>query len=114
MGGNTSERTATHLPPLGAHVRDDVGHELRRRSSSYSTSRCRQAAPLEPLGPPFRPLHERLDELVDSWRELYDTVAERAVAIGFSPDGQAPAIADGSWLRPVERGPIEDHAVVAT
>ena len=40
-------------------------------------------------GPLFRPLHEQLDELVDSWRELSDVVAERAVALGYSPDGQS-------------------------
>lgn len=37
------------------------------------------------VGPLFRPLHLQLDELIDSWRELADTVAERAVAIGFAP-----------------------------
>jgi starvation-inducible DNA-binding protein len=64
------------------------------------------------VGPLFRPLHEQLDELVDSWRELADTVAERAVAIGYFPDGQAEAIAAGSELAGVERGAVEDQAVV--
>ena len=45
------------------------------------------------VGPLFRPLHQQLDELVDSWRELADTVAERAVAIGFCPDGQSATVA---------------------
>jgi starvation-inducible DNA-binding protein len=43
------------------------------------------------VGPLFRPLHLYLDELVDDWRELADAVAERATALGFSPDG---ALAD--------------------
>jgi starvation-inducible DNA-binding protein len=64
------------------------------------------------LGPHFRPLHLHLDELVDSWHELSDTVAERAVALGFVPDGQASAVAAGSALAPVARGPVEDHMVV--
>ena len=34
------------------------------------------------VGPLFRPLHLQLDELVDSWRELADAIAERAVALG--------------------------------
>jgi starvation-inducible DNA-binding protein len=34
----------------------------------------------------FKPLHEHLDELVDSWRDLADTVAERAVALGRGMD----------------------------
>jgi starvation-inducible DNA-binding protein len=50
--------------------------------------------------------------MVDAWRELYDTVAERAVALGYFPDGQAEAIAAGSELPRVERGPIADHVVV--
>ena len=64
------------------------------------------------VGPLFRPLHLHLDELVDSWRELSDTVAERAVALGYVPDGQAQAVAAGSPLTPVAQGPVEDHAVI--
>jgi len=55
------------------------------------------------LGRPFKPLHEHLDELVDSWRELSDTVAERAVALGLAPDGQSATVADGSGIDPVAR-----------
>jgi starvation-inducible DNA-binding protein len=64
------------------------------------------------VGPLFRPLHLQLDELVDAWRELADTVAERAVALGYVPDGQARAVAAGSALKPVPQASIEDHAVV--
>jgi starvation-inducible DNA-binding protein len=48
---------------------------------------------------------------VDSWRELGDTVAERAVAIGSFPDAPATALAAADH-NGVERGPIEDDAVV--
>jgi starvation-inducible DNA-binding protein len=64
------------------------------------------------VGPLFRPLHLLLDELVDSWRELSDTVAERAVALGFVPDGQAKAVAAGSQLAAVAPTALEDHLVV--
>jgi starvation-inducible DNA-binding protein len=64
------------------------------------------------VGPLFRPLHLQLDELVESWRELSDTVAERAVALGFIPDGQASAVAAGSQLAAVARDSLEDHVVV--
>ena len=64
------------------------------------------------VGPLFRPLHLQLDELVDAWRELADTVAERAVALGYVPDGQAQAVAAGSALKPVVQASIEDHMVV--
>jgi starvation-inducible DNA-binding protein len=64
------------------------------------------------VGQLFRPLHLYQDELVDSWRELADTVAERAVALGFAPDGQAQAVAAGSQLTPVAQEMLADHAVV--
>src|SRR5262249_46561206 len=60
-------------------------------------------------GPLFKSLHLQLDELVESWRELADTVAERAVAIGFVPDGQAQTVAAASTPAPVPHGAIEDH-----
>ena len=64
------------------------------------------------VGPHFRPLHLMLDELVDEWRELADTVAERAVAIGIWPDGQARAIVAQSKLEPMNAGPINGELVV--
>jgi starvation-inducible DNA-binding protein len=63
-------------------------------------------------GPLFRPLHLELDELVDVWYNLADEVAERAVAIGIFPDGQADAIAAGSGMAPVAKGGIEDTVVI--
>jgi len=65
-------------------------------------------------GPFFRPLHLQLDEMIDSWRELADSVAERAVSIGFMPDGQASRVATDSAVTGVEPGAIEDHRVVGT
>ena len=64
------------------------------------------------VGPHFRSLHLQLDELVDSWRELSDSVAERAVALGFWPDGQAATVAAGSGIAGLDRGGIVDHVVV--
>jgi len=63
-------------------------------------------------GPVFHPLHLQLDELVDSWRELSDSVAERAMTIGFTPDGQAGAIAAGSEIAALERTVHQDHMAV--
>jgi starvation-inducible DNA-binding protein len=34
------------------------------------------------VGPHVRPLHDQLDGLVDSWRELADRIAEHVLAIG--------------------------------
>src|SRR6185312_10564335 len=64
------------------------------------------------VGPHFRSLHLQLDELVGSWRELADTVAERAIAIGAAVDGQASAVAAASPLEGVEPGAIDDATLV--
>jgi starvation-inducible DNA-binding protein len=63
------------------------------------------------VGRLFRPLHLYLDELVDSWRELSDRVAERAVALDHIPDGQAAAVA-GVQVAAVETAAIGDSDVV--
>ena len=39
-------------------------------------------------------------------------VAERAVAIGYFPDGQSATVAAGSALHRIDRGALEDHVVV--
>jgi starvation-inducible DNA-binding protein len=39
-------------------------------------------------------------------------VAERAVAIGFQPDGQSAAVAAATEFSSLEQGAIEDHVVV--
>jgi starvation-inducible DNA-binding protein len=108
-----SVATSTHLPPLGAHVRDEVGQELQATLVDLvDLSLIGKQLHWAVVGPLFRPLHLQLDELVDSWRALGDTVAERAVAIGFIPDGQAKAITAASELDPVEQSALEDHVVV--
>jgi starvation-inducible DNA-binding protein len=106
--------TSTHLPVLDEpHEREAVGHELEvTLHELVDLSLIGKQLHWAVVGPLFRPLHLHLDELVDSWRELADTVAERAVALGHVPDGQAQAVAAGSPLTPVVQGPVEDHAVV--
>lgn len=102
------------LPPLGVHVREETGQQLQDTLVELvDLSLLGKQLHWSVVGPNFHPLHLQLDELIDSWRELADAVAERAVAIGFAPDGQASTIAGGSPLEGVERGWIEDHTVVA-
>lgn len=45
------------------------------------------------LGRNFRSVHLALDELVSAAREFTDAAAERATAIGVSPDGRAVTVA---------------------
>jgi len=109
----TSTAHETHLPPLGAHRREEVGGELQATLVELvDLSLLGKQLHWTVVGPLFKPLHEHLDELVDSWRELSDTVAERAVALGFWPDGQAAAVSAGSGLAAVERGALEADVVV--
>ncbi len=105
--------SGTHLPPLGTHEREEVGHQLQATLVELiDLSLIGKQLHWNVAGPFFRSLHLQLDELIDSWRDLSDTVAERAVAIGFAPDGQTGAVAAGSDLAPIGPGPIPDHAVV--
>jgi starvation-inducible DNA-binding protein len=50
------------------------------------------------VGPHFRSLHLHLDELVALARQYTDDVAERAAAIGVSPNGRAGIVAETSGL----------------
>jgi starvation-inducible DNA-binding protein len=86
--------TSTHLPALmQPHERDAIGHELERTLHDLvALSLIGKQLHWAVVGPLFRPLHQQLDELVDAWRDLADVVAERAVALGYVPDGQAPAV----------------------
>jgi starvation-inducible DNA-binding protein len=60
----------------------------------------------------FHSVHAELDDLADAWRELADDVAERAVTIGASPDGQAETIAGATELDPLPSGPLSDRQVL--
>jgi starvation-inducible DNA-binding protein len=60
----------------------------------------------------FRSVHDELDDLVDAWRALSDEVAERAVAIGSSPDGQVETIAGATQLEPLPPGHLSDRQVL--
>jgi starvation-inducible DNA-binding protein len=102
-----------HLPALEQHRREEVGRQLQATLVELvDLSLLGKQLHWSVVGPLFKPLHEHLDELVDAWRELADTVAERAVALGFSPDGQAAAVAAGSNIPAVERGMLEADIVV--
>ena len=106
--------SSSHLPALGEpHERAAVARELEATLHELvDLSLVGKQLHWAVVGPLFRPLHLQLDELVASWRELADSVAERAVALGYVPDGQAQAVTAGSQLAPVAQSSIADHAVV--
>ncbi|GAA5061317.1 Dps family protein [Streptomyces similanensis] len=64
------------------------------------------------VGPRFRSIHLQLDEVVASAREFADTVAERAAALGVSPDGRPETIASAFTLPAPKEGWVRDSDVV--
>lgn len=106
--------TSTLLPPLAApHERENIGKELEAvLHDLVALSLVGKQLHWAVYGPLFRPVHLHLDELVYSWRDLADQVAERAVALGVTPDGQAAAVTAGSELTPVAATPTEEHVAV--
>jgi starvation-inducible DNA-binding protein len=59
-------------------------------------------------GSHFRSVHLQLDEVVALARSYTDIVAERAVAVGITPDGRAKTVAEESTLPGVKDGWIKD------
>ena len=105
----TSTAHSTHLAALAEpHQRDEVGRQLQvRLNKLVDLSLLGKQLHWNVVGTSFSPLHLELDERIDSWRELAATGAERAVAIGVSPDGQSATVTSDSPVRGVERGELE-------
>ncbi|WP_405588690.1 Dps family protein [Streptomyces sp. NBC_01190] len=64
------------------------------------------------IGARFRSIHLQLDEVVATARTGSDDVAERAAALGMSPDGRAGTVAKTSGLDTVTDGWVKDTEVV--
>ena len=102
-----------HLPALDEHRRREAGSELQATLVELvDLSLIGKQLHWNVSGRPFKPLHEHLDELVDSWRELSDTVAERSVALGIAPDGRAGTVSAGSGIDPVAAGALDTGAAL--
>jgi starvation-inducible DNA-binding protein len=100
----TSE-TQTRLPALAEDARKEAGRLLQLTLVELiALSLIGKQLHWNIAGPGFRDFHLQLDELVDEWRQLSDVVAERAVAIGYPPDGRAPTVIEQSELQPVDPG----------
>jgi starvation-inducible DNA-binding protein len=63
------------------------------------------------VGRHFRSIHLHLDEVVSTARKHTDKLAERAVAIGVSPDGRAETVARDSSA-PFGTGQVKDAEVI--
>ena len=110
----TTTPGSAHLPALGTHEREEIGRQFQATLVELvDLSLVGKQLHWTVVGPLFRPLHLYLDELVASWRELSDAVAERSVAVGVFPDGQASAVSAADEDGPIEAAATTDHAVVA-
>ncbi|MEP9391956.1 DNA starvation/stationary phase protection protein [Gordonia sp. VNK1] len=65
------------------------------------------------VGAQFRSVHLELDVLVGTAREFTDAAAERATAIGVSPDGRAETVAKTARTSGFGEGWTKDADVVA-
>ncbi|MGW0783437.1 Dps family protein [Streptomyces sp. NPDC002913] len=63
-------------------------------------------------GARFRSVHVQLDEAATIARNHADTVAERAAALGVSPDGRAATVAANSGVPPFPSGWTKDSDAV--
>ncbi|MEU9233677.1 Dps family protein [Streptomyces subrutilus] len=64
------------------------------------------------VGPRFRSVHLQLDEVVTSARTHSDVVAERASALGVTPDGRAATVASAGAITGVPEGWVKDTDAV--
>jgi starvation-inducible DNA-binding protein len=100
-------------PTLSEHERHDVANQLQATLVDLiDLSLIGKQLHWNVTGGHFRSLHLMLDELIDSWRLLGDTVAERVTAIGISPDGRAETVASDSEIKTIHDGPIKDTEVI--
>lgn len=100
-------------PTLSDHERHDVANQLQATLVDLiDLSLIGKQLHWNVTGTHFKSLHLMLDELVDSWRLLSDTVAERVNALGLAPDGRAATVAADTAVPTVHDGPIPGAQVV--
>nr|WP_271213838.1 DNA starvation/stationary phase protection protein [Rhodococcus wratislaviensis]GLK41108.1 DNA starvation/stationary phase protection protein [Rhodococcus wratislaviensis] len=66
------------------------------------------------IGPHFLAVHPALDELATDARKFTDEAAERATAIGVSPDGRAATVAADAGTTGFAKGWMPDAEVAVT
>jgi starvation-inducible DNA-binding protein len=99
-------------PSLSQHERHEVANELQATLVDLvDLSLIGKQLHWNVVGKSFRSLHLELDELIDSWRLLADTVAERVSALGVSPDGRVATVAADTEITTIDDGPIKDTEV---
>jgi starvation-inducible DNA-binding protein len=98
---------------LGPGERDATGAVLQGALTDLiDLSLTAKQAHWNVVGSHFRSVHLQLDELVNAARTYTDQVAERASAIGVSPDGRAKTVVDQSGLPEFPRDWQKDTDVI--
>ncbi|SDH24655.1 starvation-inducible DNA-binding protein [Lentzea fradiae] len=99
--------------PLADEDRDAVGAVLQATLVDLvDLSLIGKQAHWNVIGKNFRSVHLQLDELVVLARNGADQVAERAAAIGVTPNGTAKTIAASSGVPEIETGWLKEDEVV--
>lgn len=99
--------------PLPAQARKTVGEALQGALVDLiDLSLLAKQVHWNVIGPRFRTVHLQLDEVVSTARSASDTVAERAAAIGVTPDGRPLTVAKTSGIDTVTDGWIKDGDVL--
>src|SRR5215217_940613 len=111
--GGMTITTYDHHPTLRHEEREGLGYALQDvLVDLVDLALVAKQLHWNVVGPSFRPLHLQLDELYDVAREHADVVAERARALGWSPDGRRDRVAAKSTLPAVPEGLLDGHHVV--
>lgn len=85
--------------PLNQSNKEATGNALQATLADLiDLSLVAKQAHWNVVGPNFRPVHLQLDELTTTARGFVDSVAERANAIGISPNGKARTVAETSGM----------------
>ncbi|GGM98922.1 DNA starvation/stationary phase protection protein [Lentzea pudingi] len=101
--------------PLADADRDAVGAILQATLVDLvDLSLIGKQAHWNVIGKNFRSVHLQLDELVVLARNAADQVAERAAALGVTPDGTAKTIAASSGVQEIETGWLKEEQVVTS
>ena len=99
--------------PLADADRDAVGKILQATLVDLvDLSLIGKQAHWNVIGKNFRSVHLQLDELVVLARNAADQVAERAAALGVTPNGTAKTIAASSGVPEIASGWLKEDQVV--
>ncbi|MCE3556516.1 DNA starvation/stationary phase protection protein [Pseudonocardia sp. RS11V-5] len=101
------------MSPLSEEARKVTGEALQSAVADLvDLSLVAKQAHWNLIGPRFRSIHLQLDEIYDVARRYTDTVAERATAIGVSPDGCADTVARESRVPAITKGWAKEDDVI--